>query len=100
MVLVLPGAVDLLIRHFVIETNLVNFIIRNTDVDTDLVTLRPTALSGLGDQAVVERRQRPRVLIALDKVRIEQRDELDFTQLDIPRLDAEGHVRRITRLDI
>ena len=48
-----PDAVELLIRHFVIETNLVNFIIRNTPVDMAPVTLRPETLSGLGDQAVV-----------------------------------------------
>lgn len=96
-----PSAVDLLIRHFVIETNLVNFIIRNTDVDMAPVTLRPTALSGLGDQAVVEHDVNVYdVLIALDKVRLAERETLDFTQLDIPPLDAERHIRRIIRLDI
>ncbi|WP_404442990.1 hypothetical protein LG315_08675 [Microbacterium marinum] len=96
-----PSAVDLLIRHFVVETNLVNFIIRNTPVDMEPVTLRPTALSGLGDQAVVEHDINVYdVLIALDKVRVERREALDFTQLDIPRLDAERHVRRVIRLDI
>lgn len=96
-----PSAVDLLIRHFVIETNLVNFIIRNTPVDIAPVTLRPTALSGLGDSAVVEHDVNVYdVLIALDKVRVTEREELDFQQLDIPRLDAERHVRRVIRLDI
>ena len=80
-----PDAVDLLTRHFVVETNLVRFIIRNTPVDMAPVTMRPTALSGLGDQAVVEHDVNGYdVLIALDKVRVEQREELDFTQLDVP----------------
>lgn len=96
-----PSAVDLLIRHFVVETNLVNFIIRNTPVDMAPVTLRPTALSGLGDSAVVEHDVNVYdVLIALDKVRVTERAELNFEQLDIPRLDAERHVRRLIRLDI
>ncbi|MEV8023786.1 hypothetical protein [Microbacterium sp. NPDC080220] len=96
-----PSAVDLLIRHFVVETNLVNFIIRNTPVDMAPVTLRPTALSGLGDSAVVEHDVNVYdVLIALDTVRVTERAELDFQQLDIPRLDAERHVRRLIRLDI
>ncbi len=96
-----PSAVDLLIRHFVVETNLVNFIIRNTPVDMAPVTLRPTALSGLGDSAVVEHDVNVYdVLIALDKVRVTERAELNFEQLDIPRLDAERQVRRVIRLDI
>lgn len=98
---VAPDAVELLIRHFVVETNLVNFIIRNTDSSMDLVTLRPTALSGLGDNAVVEHDVNVYdVLIALDAVPIVRRENLDFSDLDIPRLDAERLRRRRLRLDI
>ena len=62
-----PDAVELLIRHFVVETNLVNFIIRNTPVAMEPVTLRPETLAGLGDQAVVEHDVNVYdVLIALD----------------------------------
>lgn len=96
-----PDAVQLLVRHFVIETNLVNFIIRNTPVDMEPVTLRPTALAGLGDQAVVEHDVNIYdVLIALDGVKPNAPQAINFMQLDIPPLDAEPHRRRLTRLDI
>ncbi len=96
-----PDAVELLIRHFVVETNLVNFIIRNTPVDMEPVTLRPEKLSGLGDQAVVEHDVNVYdVLIALDQVELAPPPRLDFAQLDIPPLDAERGHRRWLRLDI
>lgn len=96
-----PDAVELLVRHFVIETNLVNFIIRNTPVDMEPVTLRPTALAGLGDQAVVEHDVNIYdVLIALDGVKPHAHQVINFMQLDIPPLDAEPRRRRLTRLDI
>lgn len=96
-----PGAVELLVRHFVIETNLVNFIIRNTPVVMNPVTLRPTTLAGLGNQAVVEHDVNVYdVLIALDTVELTRPQELNFEQLDIPPLDAERQRRRLTRLDI
>ena len=94
-------AVELLIRHFVIETNLVNFIIRNTAVDFEPVTLRPEKLSELGEQAVVEHDINVYdVLIALDGVTLTPPPMLDFTQLDIPPLDAEPGRWRPMRLDI
>ncbi len=96
-----PDAVDLLIRHFVIETNLVNFIIRNTPAKIDLVTLRPVTLAGLGDHAVVEHDINVYdVLIALDPVPLVRPQVLNFAQLDIPPLDAERQRRRLMRLDI
>ena len=96
-----PGAVELLIRHFVVETNLVNFIIRNTAVDMAPVTLRPETLAGLGDSAVVEHDVNVYdVLIALDGVALTQPETLDFRHLDIPPLDAERGRRRYLRLDI
>jgi hypothetical protein len=96
-----PDAVELLIRHFVVETNLVNFIIRNTPVPMEPVTLRPETLAGLGDSAVVEHDVNVYdVLIALDGVPLTAPAALDFAQLDIPRLDAERHQRRFLRLDI
>jgi hypothetical protein len=96
-----PDAVELLVRHFVIETNLVNFIIRNTPVDMEPVTLRPTTLAGLGNQAVVEHDVNVYdVLIALDVVELLRPKALNFAQLDIPPLDAERGRRRLLRLDI
>ena len=91
-----PGAVELLIRHFVVETNLVNFIIRNTAVDMAPVTLRPETLAGLGDSAVVEHDVNVYdVLIALDGVPLTRPEALDF-----PPIDAERRRRRYLRLDI
>lgn len=96
-----PDAVDLLIRHFVVETNLVNFIIRNTSIDMEPVTLRPETLAGLGDNAVVEHDVNVYdLLIALDDVPLRRPDTLDFAQLDVPPLDAERGRRRFVRLDI
>ncbi|MET0735387.1 MAG: hypothetical protein ABWY55_07070 [Microbacterium sp.] len=96
-----PDAVELLIRHFVVETNLVNFIIRNTDTTMEPVTLRPESLSELGDSAVVEHDVNVYdVLIALDGVDLVPPAVFDWSQLDIPRLDAERHHRRLVRLDI
>ncbi|WP_349428756.1 hypothetical protein [Microbacterium sp. LWS13-1.2] len=96
-----PDAVELLIRHFVVETNLVNFIIRNTSVEMEPVTLRPETLAGLGDSAVVEHDVNVYdVLIALDGIPLTPPEHLDFTQLDIPHLDAERRRRRLLNLDI
>ncbi|MFB7797608.1 DUF6999 family protein [Isoptericola sp. NPDC056134] len=96
-----PDAVELLIRHFVVETNLVNFIIRNTPAAIEPVTLRPTTLSGLGDNAVVEHDVNVYdVLIALEGIDITAPERLNFAQLDVPDLDSERRRPRLLRLDI
>ena len=96
-----PDAVELLIRHFVVETNVINFILRNTSTAMQPVTLRPTALKGLGDHAVIEHDVNVYdVLIALDTTTIEAPETLNFAQLDIPPLDAERHRPRLLGLDI
>lgn len=96
-----PDAVELLIRHFVVETDLVNFIIRNTTVAMEPVALRPETLAGLGDSAVVEHDVNVYdVLIALDGIPLTPPERLDFAQLDIPPLDAERGRRRLVNLDI
>lgn len=96
-----PDAVELLIRHFVVETNLINFVIRNTAARLEPVTLRPDSLAGLGDHAVVEHDVNVYdVVIGLDGVPLVRPGVLDFAQLDIPVLDAERQRRRFLRLDI
>jgi hypothetical protein len=96
-----PDAVELLIRHFVIETNLLNFLIRNTPAAIEPVSLRPLTLAGLGDHAVVEHDLNVYdVFIALDGAAVSRRDPLDFQQLDVPTLDPERRRRRFVRLDI
>lgn len=98
-----PDAVELLIRHFVIETNLVNFVLRNTDAAIPPVTLRPVSLAELGDHAVVEHDVNVYdVLIALDGVPLTAppTSDLDFAELDIPPIDAERRRARLLRLDV
>lgn len=98
---VAPEAVELLLRHFVVETNLVNFIIRNTESSLAPVTLRPTTLAGLGDNAVIEHDVNVYdVLISLKDVRVDAPDQLDFSDLDVPPLDPERRHPRLMRLDI
>jgi hypothetical protein len=96
-----PDAVELLIRHFVVETNLINFVIRNTSARLEPVTLRPESLAGLGDHAVVEHDVNVYdVVIGLDGVPLSRPNVLDFAQLDIPVLDPERGRSRLLRLDI
>jgi hypothetical protein len=97
-----PDAVALLIRHFVIETNLLNFVLRNTrPAGLDVVTLRPTALAGLGDRAVIQHDINVYdVMIALRDQQVEPRAALDFGMLDVPPIDPERYRRRFIRLDI
>jgi hypothetical protein len=98
-------AVSLLIRHFLIETNLLNFCVRNARVPgVAEVGLRPTTLAGLGDRAVIEHDLNVyRVLFALGSAgTLHRRDvaDLDFDMLEIPAVDPEPRSRRLLRLDI
>jgi hypothetical protein len=108
-----PDAVTLLIRHFIVETNLLNFCARNglrTPGPSGGVTLRPTTLAGLGNHAVIEHDLNVyRVLFALgtqapgadtNMPQPPDRARLDFSMLAIPRIDPEPHTRRLLNLDI
>ena len=108
-----PDAVTLLIRHFIVETNLLNFCIRNglrIPGSSGDVALRPTTLAGLGNRAVIEHDLNVyRVLFALGGYgrrggaaipRPPDRMSLDFSMLDIPRIDPEPRTRRLLNLDI
>ncbi|WP_100444767.1 DUF6999 family protein [Glycomyces xiaoerkulensis] len=96
-----PHAVELLVRHFVIETNLLNFIVRNAEAPgLRPVSLRPTDLAGLGDRAVIEHDINVYdVLAALGPGPVRPR-EPDLSGLDVPPLDPEPHRRRLINLDI
>jgi len=101
-----PAAVTLLIRHFIVETNLLNFCARNAGVAT--VSLRPVALADLGNRAVIEHdRCVYRVLLALGSTRDTSPGpvrpdpgELDFSLLEVPEIDPEPGSRRLVNLDI
>ena len=104
-----PAAGKLLVRHFVVETNLLNFVVRNAGLSAvDEVTLRPTTLEELGNSAVIEhdlnvydvliglglqRRATPPGRPAAPHV-------LDFSMLTVPPIDPSPRTRRFLRLDI
>jgi hypothetical protein len=100
-----PAAVALLIRHFIVETNLLNFCLRNARVPgLGAVGLRPVTLSGLGDGAVIEHDLNVyRVLSALGSAGLPagaHRGDLDFGMLEVPGVDPEPGTRRLLNLDI
>lgn len=100
-----PDAVSLLIRHFIVETNLLNFCVRNAGVPgVGEVGLRPTTLADLGNQAVIEHDLNVyRVLLALGRAGMpgpRASTELDFSMLAVPGIDPEPRTRRLLHLDI
>jgi hypothetical protein len=98
---VAPESVGLLIRHFIVETNLLNFCLRNVGVPGE-VELRPTTLAELGNRAVIEHDLNVyRTLLALARPGTANTiGELDFGMLSIPDIDPEPQTRRLLRLDI
>ena len=100
-----PTAVSLLIRHFIVETNLLSFCARNAGVPgLPDVALRPRTIGELGNRAVIEHDLNVyRVLQALGgSGRLHRRcqAELDFSMLDVPAIDPEPRTRRLLNLDI
>jgi Family of unknown function (DUF6999) len=99
---------ELLIRHFLIETNLLNFVIRNAGVPgIPPVSLRPIGLRDLGNRAVIEHDVNVyKVLVELGVLvrggvgAIAPPERLDMSMLDIPPIDAEPARRRWLNLDI
>ena len=99
-----PDAVSLLIRHFLVETNLLNFCAANARLPAAAeVGLRPVTLADLGNRAVIEHDLNVyRVLFALGSARgpARPRDDLDFGMLEVPEIDPEPGTRRLLNLDI
>ena len=102
-------AVTLLVRHFIVETNLLNFCLRNAQPCFPEVTLRPVTLAGLGDRAVIEHDLNVyRVLFGLGAPAVAGEagvagrpgNRLDFGMLDVPPIDPEPGRRRLLNLDI
>ena len=91
-------AAELLIRHFVIETNLLDALAANSTTPVEPVKLRPTTLAELGGGAVIEHdRNVYRVLVALGPQPAwpPAPEELDLSMLDVPPIDPErnrGHL--------
>jgi hypothetical protein len=100
-----PDAVSLLIRHFLVESALLNFCVANAGVPgLEPVALRPVTLAGLGDRAVIEHDLNVyRVLLRLGAggtpARL-ARGGLDFGMLAVPATDPERGARRLLNLDI
>jgi hypothetical protein len=99
-----PAAVALLIRHFIVETNLLNFCGRNAPASgAAAVGLRPVTLSDLGNRAVIEHDLNVyRVLFALGSAAVPSRGcgDLDFGMLEVPEVDPQPGTRRLLNLDI
>jgi hypothetical protein len=98
-----PAAGALLIRHFVVETNILNFVIRNAaPPGLDELTLRPATLAELGDSAVIEHDLNVySVLVGLGvSSGLGTPRPLDFSMLTVPAIDGSPGVRRLIRLDI
>lgn len=96
-----PGG-ELLLRHFVIETNVLAFIAANTG--SAQPTLRPKTLDELDDNAVIVHDVNLyEVLAGLGGRPIPKPDErpapLDFSMIEIGHIDV-GEKRRFLRLDL
>ena len=90
----------LLLRHFIVETNVIAFIARNTGLTEP--TLRPTSLDQLTDNAVVVHDLNVYELLAgLEGKDLHQRGSwpLDYSMLEVPPIEATGQ-RRWLKLDL
>ena len=100
-----PDAVSLLIRHFIVETNLLNFCAAQRAARRRReVGLRPVTLAGLGDRAVIEHDlnvyrvlSRPRRCPAARPGRVAGSTSACST---FPPVDPEPWRRRLLHLDI
>jgi hypothetical protein len=102
-----PEAVELLVRHFVVETNLLNVIAANAGGDIPGVELLPTRLAELGDGAVIQHDLNVYNLVLdlgerepADPLRPRGPAELDLSALEVPAIDPERGRRRFLNLDI
>jgi hypothetical protein len=101
-------AAELLIRHFIVETNLLAFIARNCGRDIPVAQLRPACIDDLGEHAVIDHDLAVYHLI----IDVGQSGALpvpgdapspralDFTQLEVPTIDAARGRKRWFELDI
>lgn len=95
-----PYGGSLLLRHFIVETNVLSFIARNAGLDEP--TLRPTSLDQLTDNAVVVHDLNVYELLAgLEGKDLYQRGTwpLDYSMLTVPDIKVSGK-RRWLNLDL
>ena len=95
-----PHGAALLLRHFVVETNVLAFIARNAGLDEP--SLRPTNLEQLNDNAVIVHDLNVYELLAgLEGKDLYSRGSypLDYSMLMVPEIDS-GSRRRFLRLDL
>lgn len=103
-----PEAASSLIRHFVIETNLINFVAHNCGADdVERVDLSPGALREMGDRTVIKHDINIYNLVldlghsaTADVLRRRPLEELDLSMLHVPEIDVERGRRRWLELDI
>lgn len=106
-----PEALELILRHFAIETQLVNFVARNSGGDVPEVDLLPRRAAELGDwdgvNAVVRHDANIFNLFidlgdspAADVHSARPLHELDFSMLEMPAFDLDPQVRRWMQLDL
>ena len=91
---------ELLLRHFIVETNVIAFIARNAGLPE--AALRPTSLDQLTNNAVVDHDLNVYELLAgLEGEDLYQRGSwpLDYSMLSVPPIDASGN-RRWLKLDL
>jgi hypothetical protein len=93
---------ELLMRHFVVETNLLNVLLASGGHAEAMVSLRPMKLEDLGNRAVIEHDINVYdVLIRLGQSWPPRGNgTVDAALLHVPSLDAERHRRRWLNLDI
>jgi hypothetical protein len=106
-----PEALELILRHFAIETQLINFVARNCGGAVPEVDLLPRRAGELGDwhgmNAVVRHDANVFNLFidlgetpAVDVEHARPPAELDFSMLQLPAFDLDPGVRRRLRLDL
>ncbi len=97
-------AVELLLRHFVVETNLLAFIARSCGEEISVPALRPTKLPDIGkDNAVIAHDLAVYNLVidvGQSEVEIGKRGALDFSMVHVPLVDGERSRKRWIDLDI
>jgi hypothetical protein len=97
-------AAELLVRHFVVETNLLAFIAKNCGAAIPAPQLRPTTLAEIGQGNAVIAHDLAVYNLVIDVGQsgadLGKRDALDYSMIHVPVLDGESARKRWLDLDI